>query len=91
MDTATVSLIGMFVTAIISIASFVRSGKSDNTKDAERWGAFSKEMEYVRKDLDEIKGLVGQNSRDTKDSIRRVHERIDRHLIEQHNMDVPKR
>jgi len=91
MDVATIQLLCTVVCCGLAAASFWRSGNTDNAKESERWGAFNKEMEYVRKDLDEIKNLVGQNSRDTKDSIRRVHDRLDEHLRKEHNQTVPKR
>lgn len=55
MDVATVSLIGMFITAIISIASFVRSGSTKSTTEAKEMGRFEQKLDGLIADVKEIK------------------------------------
>jgi len=55
MDTGTISLIGMFITAIISVASFVRSGSTKTSAESREMGRFEQKLDTISADVKEIK------------------------------------
>lgn len=67
MDTATVSLIGMFITAIISIASFVRSGSSKSIDEArieaKGMGKIEAKIDRLITDVESIKQQNIENAK----------------------------
>jgi len=63
MDVATISLIGMFISAIISIASFVRSGSTRSTTEAREMGRFEQKLDGLIVDVKEIKKQNLENAK----------------------------
>lgn len=55
MDIATISLIGMFISAIISISSFVRSGSTKSAAEAKEMGRIEQKLDSLISDVKEIK------------------------------------
>lgn len=106
MDTTTISILLSGLACTVSVISALKNGGKDNATEGERWGAFSTEikieMRYIREDLEEIKSAVKKTEENSdkaltelkksfKDSINHIHDRIDQHLREEHNLTIPKR
>jgi hypothetical protein len=81
------------VACAIGVAGYL-SGKQNAAKnDGHSWGAFTAEIktdiEYIKSDIGEIKASIRENDHELKESIRRVHARIDEH--ERHFHSKPAR
>lgn len=79
------------ITGIICIATFFVGRTSAAKNDGERWGTLTADIRHMKDDISDIKVSLEKNTRDTKESIRRIHERIDEHLRREHSMSVPPR
>ena len=90
------SLLFPLLTLILALATFfvgrLTVAKKDGRDDGERWARLEVTLEHfekqVRKDLSEIKASIEKNESSTKESIRRLHERIDNHLEQQHHIKL---
>lgn len=79
------------ITGIIAIAVFFLGRQTVAKTDGERWGKLEATLGHMQGDISEIKTAISRNAESTKLSLRRVHERIDTHLREDHGMKVPER
>lgn len=75
------------VGCIISVVGSLFKGKSMSKKDGEEWGKLSANIDYIQRDIKDIKNtlLVGMQN-----SIKGLHKRIDKHLKEEHRMVSPR-
>lgn len=93
--TIEIGLLIALVGGIIGVATFFIGRQTAAKKDGEQWGEFKAELKtditYIKRDVGEIKSSVNDNSRENRESIRRVHDRLDAHLREDHGMTIPKR
>lgn len=89
--TLELTLIFAAIACIIGVSSFVGGKQSASKNDGERWGKLEATLQYMQSDLSEIKTTMSDNAKNTRDSLRRLHERIDNHLRNDHGMTVPKR
>jgi len=74
----------------LTILTFSKNGNKDTSKDGEWKGTLNEKLKNIKEDLEEIKEMVNQTTKDNKDSVRRLHERIDRHLREDHGYKITK-
>lgn len=79
------------IAGIIGIATFFIGRTTAAKNDGERWGELKADIRHMKDDISEIKVSLEKNSKDTKESIRRVHERLDEHLRVDHGFAVPPR
>lgn len=83
------------ISVCLAIATFFigrqTASHASGKEHGERWGRLEATLQHMQDDLREIKITMTENAKSTKESIRRVHDRLDRHLVEQHNMDIPPR
>lgn len=89
--TIEIGLLVALVAGIIGFATFFLGRQSAAKNDGERWGKLEATLQHMQDDLREIKNTMAENAKSTKESLRRVHDRIDNHLREQHSMEIPKR
>lgn len=90
------------IACALGIAGFF-GGKQSSAKNDGVWkGQLDTNVEYIRDDLKEIKATMSATKaftdesiermrEDYKDSVRRVHDRLDDHLRNEHSMAIPKR
>lgn len=90
------------IACILGVAGFFGGRMSAAKNDGEWKGHLDTNLQYIQNDLKEIKADMKANKSTTeeslerlrkefKDSVRRVHDRLDDHLRDQHNLEVPKR
>lgn len=92
------------IACIIGVSTFMAGKQSSAKKDGHEWGAFQAELRtdigYIKRDVSEIKVSVSDSRNDTmaaitsegehrRDSIRRLHEKFDAHLVTFHNAPPP--
>lgn len=92
------------IACILGLAGFFGGKQTAAKKDGHEWGAFQAELRtdisYIKRDVGDIKVSVADSRNDTmaaiakegdsrRDSIRRLHEKIDDHLIAYHNVPAP--
>jgi len=92
------------ISCIVCVATFLLGRQSVAKKDGQEWGAFTAELKtdisYIKRDVSEIKVSVADSRNDTmaaisregdnrRDSVRRLHEKIDDHLVKYHNVPAP--
>ncbi len=82
-----VSLVGIF----LSIATFFIGRQGSARAEGEWKGQLNQKLTNFSEDLKELKELIEENSKNNRDSIREIHERLDEHLRSEHNMAVAKR
>lgn len=90
--TIELGLLLALVAGILGLATFFIGRQSAAKKDGQEWGTFQaelkKDVEYIKRDVGEIKNSMGDNYKiamsaiqkeenDRKESDRRIHERID--------------
>ena len=68
----------------IGVSTFFIGRQSAAKSEGERWGKMESALEHIQRDILEVKELAAGNSRNTKEAIRRVHERVDSHLRDDH-------
>ena len=69
---------------ILGIVGYWIGSQKDAKKYGERWGRLDSNIETIKRDVAEIKT-------DHRDAIRRLHDRLDMHLREDHGLTVPRR
>lgn len=105
MDTTTIATVSTIISVCFVVASFLvgqlTARSKSGSESGERWGKLESNLDYIKIDLQEIKTEVAKNSDNTrisfekmkeeyKNSIRRVHDRLDSHLQNDHNIAIPK-
>lgn len=90
--TIEIGLVFALVGCLLAVLGFLGGQKKAASSDGERWGKFTAkldtELEYIKRDLGDIKQSVGENTHEMKDSIRRMHKRLDEHLKQDHKLTV---
>lgn len=76
------------IACIIGLAGFFGGRQSAAKNDGERWGRLEANLDFIQKDLKEIKSTNAENAKSTRESLRRVHERIDNHLKNDHGFAI---
>jgi hypothetical protein len=75
---------------LIGLATFYIGRQSAAKKEGERWGKIEVSLQHMQRDILEVKELVAENARGYKNAIRRVHERLDAHLRDDHGAGAPR-
>lgn len=86
MDTATISILCVILSLVLTVLNYVKNGNKDTSKDGEWKGALNESLRHIKEDLEEIKAMVDRTQKDNKDSIRRLHKRMDDHLKDYHGV-----
>lgn len=89
----TIELSLLFVGAgcIISVFTFFIGRMTSARKDGERWGRLETEVSTIRTDVVALGVKIDENIKHNKESMASVHNRLDDHLREEHDMKVPRR
>jgi CRISPR/Cas system-associated endonuclease Cas3-HD len=83
-------LIGVLGFAV-TFAIFINNSHKDSKNYGERWGRLQKTLETMEKDMKAMKVSLDDTIAINKVSISEVHERIDNHLRNEHDMNIPRR
>lgn len=83
-----IGLIFTIIAGIIGIITFFIGRQSAAKNDGQEWGELKSDIRHIKGDIEEIKGTVGDSNRSLKESIRRLHKRIDDHERDYHNKIV---
>ncbi len=88
--TVEMGLLFAAVACAIGVAGFFGGRESAAKNEGHTWGSFTAEIktgiEYIKSDIGEIKESIRVNDLEIKDSIRRIHARIDDHEKNYHSI-----
>lgn len=88
--TIEITLLLGIVCCAIGVAAFFGGKNSDAKKYGERWGRLEQTLVTMERDIGELKGSVKESATGHKDSIARLHKRIDDHLRDDHGVNRPR-
>lgn len=87
MDTSVI--VGVIGCAVAAGTFFIGRKSSANTTGRE-WGELMSDIRNIKDDVKELKDGMSDQTKDLKASIRRLHNRIDEHLRNEHHIAIQK-
>lgn len=99
MDT---SILIAIIGCALAILTFYLGRMSAAKNDGEEWGELRTDLKYMKSEMSDIKKMlettqahtneaIDKMQKETKDSLRRIHDRIDEHLRSDHKYVIPER
>lgn len=85
--TIEVALLVALISCAVGVITFLVGRKTAHKKEGEEWGELKTDIGYIKRDISDIKDVLMV---DMKASIRRLHKRIDNHLMREHHMVAPR-